>query len=186
MVQPTRHRAPLHSHAASPGTASSSFPEGRRHDHSTEVQRQPQSYEAGPDMTVTADEVTDAGAGQVDWLHIAREMADDLATDAVEREQAGKAPLDEVSRLRESGLLTLLAPAEQGEEERTGARSTRSSGPSPRPTVPSATCWATTTSCPSAPASSPALHVPPVSSGSRRRGSGAGEAVSPHTNRRSS
>lgn len=65
-------------------------------------------------MTVTAHEVTDAGAGQADWLHIAREMADDLATDAVEREQAGKALLDEVARLRESGLLTLLAPAEQG------------------------------------------------------------------------
>jgi alkylation response protein AidB-like acyl-CoA dehydrogenase len=65
-------------------------------------------------MTVAADEVTDAGSGQVDWLHIAREMADDLSTDAVEREQAGKAPLDEVARLRESGLLTLLAPAEQG------------------------------------------------------------------------
>ncbi|MFG3590712.1 acyl-CoA dehydrogenase family protein [Streptomyces sp. NPDC047990] len=65
-------------------------------------------------MTVTADEVADAGAVQADWLHIAREMADDLATDVVEREQAGKAPLDEVSRLRESGLLTLLAPAEQG------------------------------------------------------------------------
>ncbi|MFJ8495713.1 acyl-CoA dehydrogenase family protein [Streptomyces sp. NPDC094038] len=65
-------------------------------------------------MTVTADEVTDAGAAQVDWPHIAREMADDLATDAVEREQAGKAPLDEVVRLRESGLLTVLAPAEHG------------------------------------------------------------------------
>lgn len=65
-------------------------------------------------MTVTADEATGAGAGQVDWLHIAREMADDLATDAAEREQAGKAPLDEVVRLRESGLLTLLAAAEHG------------------------------------------------------------------------
>ncbi|MEU5634167.1 acyl-CoA dehydrogenase family protein [Streptomyces rishiriensis] len=65
-------------------------------------------------MTVTADEVSDAGAGQSDWLHIAREMADDLATDAVEREQAGKAPLDEVARLRESGLLTLPAPADLG------------------------------------------------------------------------
>ncbi|MGW5658616.1 acyl-CoA dehydrogenase family protein [Streptomyces sp. NPDC003758] len=65
-------------------------------------------------MTVAADEVTDVGAGQVDWLHIAREMADDLATDAAEREQAGKAPLDEVARLRESGLLTLPAPAELG------------------------------------------------------------------------
>ncbi|MEU6536817.1 acyl-CoA dehydrogenase family protein [Streptomyces sp. NPDC047000] len=63
-------------------------------------------------MTVTADEATGAGAARADWLHIAREMADDLATDAAEREQAGKAPLDEVARLRESGLLTLLAPAE--------------------------------------------------------------------------
>ncbi|MHC3471715.1 acyl-CoA dehydrogenase family protein [Streptomyces sp. 7R007] len=65
-------------------------------------------------MTVTADEVTGAGSGPVDWLHIAREIADDLATDAVEREQAGKTPLDEVARLRESGLLALLAPAEHG------------------------------------------------------------------------
>ncbi|MEW2287475.1 acyl-CoA dehydrogenase family protein [Streptomyces sp. NPDC047841] len=65
-------------------------------------------------MTVTADEVTGTGSGQTDWLHIAREMADDLATDAVEREQAGKAPLDEVARLRESGLLALLAPAAYG------------------------------------------------------------------------
>jgi alkylation response protein AidB-like acyl-CoA dehydrogenase len=65
-------------------------------------------------MTVTADEMTDAIAGQADWPHIARELADDLATDAVEREQAGKAPLDEVARLRESGLLTLLVPTEHG------------------------------------------------------------------------
>lgn len=56
----------------------------------------------------------DAGAGRADWLHIAREMADDLSTDAAEREQAGKTPLDEVARLRESGLLALLVPAEQG------------------------------------------------------------------------
>ncbi|MGW2639139.1 acyl-CoA dehydrogenase family protein [Streptomyces sp. NPDC001348] len=65
-------------------------------------------------MAVTAGGATDAGAGQVDWLHIARELADDLATDAVEREQAGKAPFDEVARLRESGLLTFPAPAELG------------------------------------------------------------------------
>lgn len=48
------------------------------------------------------------------WLRVARETADDLATDAVAREQAGKIPLDEVSRLRESGLLALLVPAEAG------------------------------------------------------------------------
>ncbi|CAL9597382.1 Dibenzothiophene desulfurization enzyme C [Streptomyces sp. enrichment culture] len=53
-------------------------------------------------------------ASRPDWPHIAQEMADDLATDAVEREQAGKAPVEEVARLREAGLLTLLVPAEHG------------------------------------------------------------------------
>ncbi|MGW0337562.1 acyl-CoA dehydrogenase family protein [Streptomyces sp. NPDC003011] len=54
------------------------------------------------------------GPGRAHWLRVARETADDLATDAVAREQAGKAPFDEVSRLREAGLLTLLIPAELG------------------------------------------------------------------------
>ncbi|WP_328371210.1 acyl-CoA dehydrogenase family protein [Streptomyces sp. NBC_00445] len=52
------------------------------------------------------------GHGHAHWLRVAREAADDLATDAVAREQAGKAPFDEVSRLREAGLLTLLRPTE--------------------------------------------------------------------------
>jgi hypothetical protein len=51
------------------------------------------------------------GPGQAHWLRVAREAADDLATDTVTREQAGKAPFDEVSRLREAGLLTFLTPA---------------------------------------------------------------------------
>ncbi|MEU8592021.1 acyl-CoA dehydrogenase family protein [Streptomyces sp. NPDC048664] len=51
------------------------------------------------------------GLGHAHWLRVARETADDLATDAVPREQAGKVPLDEVSRLREAGLLTLLVPS---------------------------------------------------------------------------
>ncbi|MFJ4565070.1 acyl-CoA dehydrogenase family protein [Streptomyces caelestis] len=51
------------------------------------------------------------GPGRAHWLRVAREAADDLATDTVTREQAGKAPFDEVSRLREAGLLTLLTPA---------------------------------------------------------------------------
>src|SRR5690606_30585324 len=51
------------------------------------------------------------GPGAAHWLRVAREAADDLATDCVAREQAGKAPVDEVSRLREAGLLTLRAPA---------------------------------------------------------------------------
>jgi alkylation response protein AidB-like acyl-CoA dehydrogenase len=54
------------------------------------------------------------GPGRAHWLTVARETADDLATDAVTREQAGKAPFDEVSRLREAGLLSLLVPAGSG------------------------------------------------------------------------
>ncbi|MET9902943.1 acyl-CoA dehydrogenase family protein [Streptomyces sp. NPDC006446] len=54
------------------------------------------------------------GPDRVHWLRAARETADDLATDAVAREQAGKTPFDEVSRLREAGLFTLLVPAEAG------------------------------------------------------------------------
>ncbi|MDL5199164.1 acyl-CoA dehydrogenase family protein [Streptomyces sp. ALI-76-A] len=54
------------------------------------------------------------GPGRAHWLRVGRETADDLATDAVAREQAGKAPLDEVARLREAGLLTLLVPHESG------------------------------------------------------------------------
>lgn len=61
-----------------------------------------------------ADEAIRAGAGPADWPHTARELADDLATDAVEREQAGKPPLDEIARLREAGLLTVLVPAARG------------------------------------------------------------------------
>ncbi|MCX4910755.1 acyl-CoA dehydrogenase family protein [Streptomyces sp. NBC_00878] len=65
----------------------------------------PSGPAAGSDQT---------GPGRAHWLRVAKETADDLATDAVAREQAGKAPFDEVSRLRESGLLTLLIPAELG------------------------------------------------------------------------
>ncbi|MEU7398533.1 acyl-CoA dehydrogenase family protein [Streptomyces albogriseolus] len=66
---------------------------------------------AAPTRPVSpADPVAD---GLAHWLRVARETADDLATDTVDREQAGKAPVDEVSRLRESGLLT-LTPAGPG------------------------------------------------------------------------
>ncbi|MDT9699051.1 acyl-CoA dehydrogenase family protein [Streptomyces sp. P17] len=55
-----------------------------------------------------------AAPDRAHWLRVTRETADDLATDAVAREQAGKAPFDELSRLREAGLLTLLVPVERG------------------------------------------------------------------------
>ncbi|MEU1708679.1 acyl-CoA dehydrogenase family protein [Streptomyces sp. NPDC005706] len=67
--------------------------------------------------TAPSGSLSDTGPtapGRAHWLRVARESADDLATDAVAREQAGKPPLDEVSRLREAGLLTLLVPAESG------------------------------------------------------------------------
>ena len=37
-------------------------------------------------------------------LRVTREIADDLAVDALSRDRAGKPPFDEVSRLREAGL----------------------------------------------------------------------------------
>lgn len=48
------------------------------------------------------------------WLPVARDVAADLATDAVARDHANRPPFDEVSRLRESGLLELLIPTDRG------------------------------------------------------------------------
>ncbi|MET7937120.1 acyl-CoA dehydrogenase family protein [Streptomyces sp. NPDC005322] len=62
-------------------------------------------------VTAVVPSEVSAGPGRAYWLRIAREVAEDLATDAVAREQAGKPPFDEVARLREAGLLTLLIPA---------------------------------------------------------------------------
>ncbi|MEU8618786.1 acyl-CoA dehydrogenase [Streptomyces sp. NPDC048623] len=49
-----------------------------------------------------------------DWrralLRTARDVADDLATDAIVRDQAGRPPADETARLREAGLLAALTP----------------------------------------------------------------------------
>ncbi|MGW0865988.1 acyl-CoA dehydrogenase family protein [Streptomyces sp. NPDC002611] len=67
-----------------------------------------------PAPTGPGSESEPTGPGRTHWLHVARETADDLATDAVARDQAGKPPFDEVARLRESGLLTLLIPAGLG------------------------------------------------------------------------
>ncbi|MGW2560911.1 acyl-CoA dehydrogenase family protein [Streptomyces sp. NPDC001514] len=49
--------------------------------------------------------------GDAIWPRISQELADDLAVDALTRDRAGKPPFDEVSRLRESGLLALLIPS---------------------------------------------------------------------------
>ncbi|GLW95225.1 acyl-CoA dehydrogenase family protein [Actinokineospora globicatena] len=52
--------------------------------------------------------------GRQRWVDVARVVAGKLAADAVERERAGAEPLAEVALLRESGLLTLLVPADRG------------------------------------------------------------------------
>ncbi|MEU8682767.1 acyl-CoA dehydrogenase [Streptomyces sp. NPDC048611] len=56
------------------------------------------------------------------WLRVTREVADDLAVDALDRDRAGKPPFDELARLREAGLPALLTPpgpARRGTDWRT-------------------------------------------------------------------
>lgn len=43
-------------------------------------------------------------------LRTARDVADDLAADAIARDQAGEPPVDEADRLREAGLPAALTP----------------------------------------------------------------------------
>ncbi|WP_037837082.1 acyl-CoA dehydrogenase family protein [Streptomyces sp. NRRL S-244] len=47
-------------------------------------------------------------------LRTARDVADDLAADAIARDQAGKPPTDETARLREAGLPAALTPPGPG------------------------------------------------------------------------
>ncbi|MEU9164013.1 acyl-CoA dehydrogenase [Streptomyces sp. NPDC048424] len=55
-------------------------------------------------------------------LRTARDVADDLAADAIARDQAGKPPADETARLREAGLPAALTPPgpDRGADWRTG------------------------------------------------------------------
>ncbi|MFF8289395.1 acyl-CoA dehydrogenase [Streptomyces sp. NPDC016309] len=53
-------------------------------------------------------------AGRTDVLRVARDVADDLAADAVPRDRAGRQPADEAARLREAGLPGLLVPPGPG------------------------------------------------------------------------
>ncbi|MEU7283511.1 acyl-CoA dehydrogenase family protein [Streptomyces sp. NPDC045431] len=49
-------------------------------------------------------------ADDVNWPRVTREVADDLAADALARDRAGGPPSDEAARLREAGLPALLTP----------------------------------------------------------------------------
>lgn len=67
-------------------------------------------------MTITAEETTWAAAPNdtEGWLGRAREVASVLLEDALDRDRAGGAPYEEVKLLKDSGLVTLLGPAEFG------------------------------------------------------------------------
>ncbi|MEU8764467.1 acyl-CoA dehydrogenase [Streptomyces sp. NPDC048659] len=61
------------------------------------------------------DRSADRPADDEIWPRVTRELADDLAVDALSRDRAGKAPFDEVARLQEAGLPALLtAPGPSG------------------------------------------------------------------------
>lgn len=49
-----------------------------------------------------------------DWIVLAREIANELAADAAQRDRGGDAPVAAIRRLRESGLVNLLYPREYG------------------------------------------------------------------------
>jgi alkylation response protein AidB-like acyl-CoA dehydrogenase len=51
---------------------------------------------------------------ETDWLARAREVAAQLAIDAVQRDREGKTPYAEVQLLKDNGLVTLLGPVEHG------------------------------------------------------------------------
>ncbi|MFD4368079.1 acyl-CoA dehydrogenase family protein [Rhodococcus sp. NPDC058521] len=67
-------------------------------------------------MTITAEETTWAAAPHdtEGWLGRAHEVASILRKDALDRDRAGGAPYEEVKLLKDSGLVTLLGPAEFG------------------------------------------------------------------------
>ncbi|TPW76869.1 acyl-CoA dehydrogenase family protein [Schumannella sp. 10F1B-5-1] len=77
----------------------------------------------GPDSTangLAADALTDRWprsarpSDAAGWIARAREVADILAADAVDRDRAGAPPRSEVALLKASGLVTLLGPTAHG------------------------------------------------------------------------
>lgn len=76
-------------------------------------------------MSLTHHETTHQAAGAArhwgpdpttsdDWVERAHAVANQLSVDAVARDRAGATPYDEVRLLKQSGLVTLLAPREHG------------------------------------------------------------------------
>ncbi|MFG2111806.1 acyl-CoA dehydrogenase family protein [Streptomyces sp. NPDC048718] len=74
-----------------------------------------------PDSVTPPDRLADDTV----WPLVVRELADDLAADARDRDRAGKVPFDEAARLREAGLpglLTAPGPGGPGADWHTACR----------------------------------------------------------------
>ena len=65
-------------------------------------------------IAVPAAWENNAPTTESEWIARAQEVSDILAVDAVERDRANEAPFAEVQLLKDSGLVTLLGPAEFG------------------------------------------------------------------------
>jgi alkylation response protein AidB-like acyl-CoA dehydrogenase len=76
---------------------------------------------AGPQPSLGPIAGLPAGDDGDEWLAVARQIAAELAPDAPEREAAGKAPVFEVERFRDAGLLGLLGPESAGGQGRSYA-----------------------------------------------------------------
>ncbi|HMJ34448.1 MAG TPA: acyl-CoA dehydrogenase family protein [Baekduia sp.] len=68
----------------------------------------------GPELALRPIAGGPGAPAEDEWIANARALAAEFATDIVERERAGEPPLAEAQRLRDSGLLALLAPASVG------------------------------------------------------------------------
>jgi alkylation response protein AidB-like acyl-CoA dehydrogenase len=79
------------------------------------------------------------------WVERARDVATQLAADAVERDRANQPPYAEVRLLEDAGLVTLLGPVAHGGGGQDWTRRSASSGQCRPATGRSASCSATTT-----------------------------------------
>ncbi|BCK66218.1 hypothetical protein Srufu_001710 [Streptomyces libani subsp. rufus] len=95
-------RAPMRSVPSAGGLISPPAPDATGRTGQVTMPEKSPARPASPQVTsCTDDEI---------WLRVTREVADDLAVDALVRDRAGKPPFDELARLREAGLPALLTP----------------------------------------------------------------------------
>ncbi|WP_330315763.1 acyl-CoA dehydrogenase family protein [Streptomyces platensis] len=95
-------RAPMRSVPSAGGLISPPAPDATDRTGQVTMPEKSPAHPASPQVTSCTDDDI--------WLRVTREVADDLAVDALVRDRAGKPPFDELARLREAGLPALLTP----------------------------------------------------------------------------